>query len=302
MTPDGTVAGAAARSASRPFDEEPPARAALAARTVIKRTLDVVVSALILLLALPLFAVVALAILVESPGPVLYHAERVGRHGRSFRMLKFRKMRKHASGVRLTTRGDARFTRVGAWLARTKLDELPQFVNVLRGDMSLIGPRPEDPGFVARRSEDYEVILRVRPGVTGLAQLAFAEESRILCLRDPVTHYLDAIFPQKCRLDRLYVRSPSLRTDLRIVLWTLVAIIVRRPVAVDRATGRMTFRRGRVRAAAPARRAGDEWSGAAQPVAAATASTTSCCCGSLMCANSGSVTQRSAYSSVSGST
>jgi lipopolysaccharide/colanic/teichoic acid biosynthesis glycosyltransferase len=128
---------------------------------------------------------------------------------------------------------------------------------VLRGDMSLIGPRPEDPGFVAERSGDYEVILRVRPGVTGLSQLAFAEESRILSPEDPVTHYVEAIFPQKCGLDRLYVASVSLRTDLRILLWTLVAILIRRPVAVDRATGRMTFRRRRARPGVPARREGD---------------------------------------------
>jgi lipopolysaccharide/colanic/teichoic acid biosynthesis glycosyltransferase len=166
-------------------------------------------------------------------------------------------MRAHPSGPKLTTHNDTRFTRVGTVLARSKLDELPQLLNVLKGDMSLIGPRPEDPGFVAQRSEDYEVIHRTRPGITGLAQLAFAEESRILSAEDPVRHYLQEIFPQKCGLDRLYVGSPSVRTDLRILVWTLVAIVVRRPVAVDRRTGRMTFRRRRARSRVPARRAGD---------------------------------------------
>ena len=253
ITPDGTVAEATLR----PFDAEPPSRAAVVARTALKRTFDVLLSALILLVALPLVAVVTLAILVESPGPVFYRAERIGRHGRRFWMLKFRKMRRRAGGVRLTTRDDARFTRVGALLARTKLDELPQLLNVVRGDMSLIGPRPEDPGFVAERKTDFDVILRVRPGVTGLSQLAFAEESRILSTEDPVGHYLDAILPQKCGLDRLYVSSVSLRADLRILVWTFIATLLRRKVAVDRATGRMTFRRRRVSPGAPTRRDGD---------------------------------------------
>jgi lipopolysaccharide/colanic/teichoic acid biosynthesis glycosyltransferase len=212
---------------------------------LLKRTLDVLLGALVLAAMVPLIAVVVLAILVESPGPILYRAERVGRSGRPFRMLKFRKMRPESSGLRLTTRNDDRLTRVGAFLARSKLDELPQIINVLRGDMSLIGPRPEDPGFVARRQGDYDGILRVRPGITGLAQIAFAEESEILSEADPVGHYLDAIFPQKCQLDRLYVQSASVRTDIRILLWTFVAIGLKRPVAVDRATGRMRLRRRR---------------------------------------------------------
>ena len=223
-------------------------------RLAAKRALDVVLSALVLALMSAVIGLVALAIAVESPGPVLYRAERVGREGRGFRMLKFRKMHAYSRGLRLTTLDDARFTRVGAFLARSKLDELPQFVNVLRGEMSLIGPRPEDPGFVAQRRADYDVILRVRPGITGLSQLAFAEESRILSREDPLGDYLERIFPQKCALDRLYVRSLSVRTDVRILLWTVVAVLFRRDVAVnrfDRADG---------------------------PAAALTASTTRSCC------------------------
>ena len=151
-----------------------------------KRALDVVLSVLILAVMLPVSAVVALAILLESRGPVLYRAERVGKGGRRFRMLKFRKMHAHAGGLKLTTSDDVRFTRVGGLLARSKLDELPQLLNVLRGEMSLIGPRPEDPGFVERRQADYDVILQVRPGISGFAQIAFADESRILFKEDPL--------------------------------------------------------------------------------------------------------------------
>jgi lipopolysaccharide/colanic/teichoic acid biosynthesis glycosyltransferase len=158
-------------------------------------------------------------------------------------MLKFRKMHHNASGAPLTMSGDARFTRIGRLLARTKIDELPQLWHVLRGEMSLIGPRPEDPGFVAERPDDYDEILQVRPGITGLSQIAFAEESEILCKVDPLEHYRSAIFPQKIRLDRMYAACPSVRMDLKILFWTAAAVLLRRQVAVHRETGRMNLRR-----------------------------------------------------------
>ena len=251
LAPDGTAAEASTHLTRDPFAAAAPAWTAVT-RAAAKRALDVVLSATILVVMIPVALLVVLAIVIETGGPVLYRAERMGRGRRSFRMLKFRKMYAHAGGLRLTTSDDIRFTRVGAFLARTKLDELPQFVNVLRGDMSLIGPRPEDPGFVDRRQDDYDAILQVRPGITGLAQLAFADESRILSREDPLGHYLDAIFPQKCALDRLYVRSVSVSTDLRILFWTVVAILFKRPVAVHRATGRMSLRKRRAGDSLPA--------------------------------------------------
>ncbi len=131
-------------------------------RRAVKRAVDVAVSSLFLLVLLPVVALVALAVKLESRGPVFYGALRVGRTGETFRMLKFRKMHHGATGMRLTTDDDQRLTRVGSWLTKTKLDELPQFWNVLVGDMSLIGPRPEDPYFVELRKEEFEDIL-VRP-------------------------------------------------------------------------------------------------------------------------------------------
>jgi lipopolysaccharide/colanic/teichoic acid biosynthesis glycosyltransferase len=208
-----------------------------------KRAFDIAVSSFILVALLPVMLVVMAAIVLESSGPVFYRADRVGRGGRRMRMYKFRKMQPDAAGLKLTTGNDHRLTRVGAFLTRTKLDELPQFINVLRGDMSLVGPRPEDPGFVIERQADYEQILEVRPGITGLSQIAFAEESRILSEHDPLTHYRERIFPQKCALDRLYVQSAGLRMDLRIFTWTLVAVLARRQVAVSRTTGMMNLRR-----------------------------------------------------------
>ena len=208
-----------------------------------KRTLDVAVSASILLLTLPIVAIVALVIIIDSPGGVFYRADRVGRHGRKLRMLKFRKMRRDASGGPLTMATDERFTRIGKLLAKTKLDELPQLWHVLRGEMSLIGPRPEDPGFVAERAEEYSDILTVRPGITGLSQIAFAEESAILCKIDPMGHYRERIFPQKTKLDRLYASRASVTFDLRILFWTAAAVLMRRDVAVHRETGAMNLRR-----------------------------------------------------------
>src|ERR671924_1277691 len=128
-----------------------------------KRAFDVVVAALLLVLAGPLILVLAAAIKLESRGPVLFRGRRVGLHGREFRIAKFRKMYDGARGPALTASDDGRFTRMGRFLARTKLDEIPQLWNVLRGDMSLVGPRPEDPSFVEPRLEDFEPVLSVRP-------------------------------------------------------------------------------------------------------------------------------------------
>jgi lipopolysaccharide/colanic/teichoic acid biosynthesis glycosyltransferase len=212
---------------------------------VLKRGVDIGVSLGLILLVLPVVSVISLVIRIESPGPVFFRARRVGRDGHEFEMLKFRKMWHGATGLRLTTGGDSRFTRIGSLLAKLKLDELPQLWNVLLGDMSLIGPRPEDPHFVALHEREYRAILRVRPGVTGLSQLAFAEESDILDDSDPLTHYLERILPQKMKLDGMYATGHNIRSDLRILFWTLMAVVGRRQVAVHRATGQMNFRKRR---------------------------------------------------------
>jgi lipopolysaccharide/colanic/teichoic acid biosynthesis glycosyltransferase len=221
----------------------PASELAVLLQAGLKRAVDVAVSATILLLTLPLILAGALAVRIDSRGPVFYRARRVGRGGRPLRMLKFRKMHHNATGAPLTMSEDDRFTRVGRLLAKTKIDEIPQLWHVLNGEMSLIGPRPEDPEFVAERFDDYESILAVRPGVTGLSQIAFAEESAILSKDNPMEHYRTRIFPQKIRLDRMYAARPSLRMDLSILFWTCAAVLLRRQVAVHRETGRMNLRR-----------------------------------------------------------
>ena len=205
----------------------------------VKRLLDIAGATILLVLLAPVIAVTALAIALDSRGTIFFRCRRVGLRGREFQMLKFRKMRAGASGAALTVSADTRFTRVGRFLARSKLDEIPQLWNVLKGEMSFVGPRPEDPSFVALRRDDYATILTVKPGMTGLCQLAFAKESNILDPADPVGDYVRRLLPQKTALDRFYAERRRLGMDLRLLCWTAVAVLLRRDVAVHRGTGKL---------------------------------------------------------------
>ena len=208
----------------------------------LKRAVDFAFSAILLVLASPLIAVLAVAIRLDSPGPAFYRCRRVGLRGRALHMLKFRKMHDGASGPALSSPDDVRFTRLGSFLARTKLDELPQLWNVLKGEMSLVGPRPEDPAFVELRSDAYSTILEVRPGITGLSQLAFASETEVLDPDDRMGHYVNRILPQKIGMDCLYAQQRTIGMDIKVLWWTLRAVVGGREVAVHRSTGRLTPR------------------------------------------------------------
>jgi lipopolysaccharide/colanic/teichoic acid biosynthesis glycosyltransferase len=209
----------------------------------VKRILDIAASALLLFLLAPVLAVCSLVIVLESPGPVFYRARRVGVGGAPLYVLKFRKMRDDIPGGPLTMSEDRRFTRVGWVLTKTKLDELPQLWNVLRGEMSLVGPRPEDPQFVDLHARAYSEINSVRPGITGLSQLAFAAEAEILERGDPMSYYIERILPQKARMDRLYVRRRTVWLDFKILVWTFLPVLLRRDVAVNRHTAALSIRR-----------------------------------------------------------
>ena len=220
-------------------------------RALTKRAFDIVVSlALLALLAVPL-TLIALAVKLDSPGPVFFRVRRVGFRGRPLTMLKFRKMHDDAHGIALTAAADPRLTRVGTILARTRLDELPQLWDVLRGRMSIVGPRPEAPEFVALHADAYERILSVRPGITGLSQLAFAEEHFILDQSDLIGDYVGRILPQKVGLDTLYAADYSLPMDVRVLTWTAVAMLAGKRVSVHRRTGGLSLRRRPAPAAAP---------------------------------------------------
>jgi len=211
--------------------------------TVAIRVFDVVVAAFLLILLLPLMLVVMVAVRLESAGPAFFRCERVGYRGRRLRMLKLRKMTHDARGLALTTGEDARLTRIGGLLSTLKIDEIPQLWHVLRGSMSLVGPRPEAAEFVGLHPEEYAEILSVRPGITGLSQIAFVDERRILDPADPVGHYVSRILPQKVALDRMYANQRSLAFNLRILFWTAATLLVGCDVAVHRDTGKMNIRR-----------------------------------------------------------
>ena len=172
---------------------------------------------------LPVFLAAAVLVKLSGPGPVLYRQERVGRDFRPFQICKFRTMTNGAgAGLPITVRGDRRVTPVGRLLRRTKLDELPQLINVLKGEMSLVGPRPEVPRYVAMFRKDYEAILLIRPGITDEASMAFRDEETILSqAADPQETYLRDILPRKIALGRHYVQTRTFRGDLAIIARTI---------------------------------------------------------------------------------
>jgi lipopolysaccharide/colanic/teichoic acid biosynthesis glycosyltransferase len=210
---------------------------------VISRIADVVVATLLLVLSLPLWLVISAAIFIEEPGPILYRARRIGQHGEAFSMFKFRKMRRDAAGPALTVADDERFTRIGRLLALTKLDELPQLINVMRGEMSLVGPRPEDPMFVDDFRDEFTEILRVRPGITGLSQIQYRNESELLVGDDFDTLYRNELLPRKLDLDRYYARRRSLALDARILTWTAIAVVAGARVRRNELTSSVSFER-----------------------------------------------------------
>jgi lipopolysaccharide/colanic/teichoic acid biosynthesis glycosyltransferase len=197
---------------------------------MLKRATDVFMSALGLVALSPTLLIVAIAIVLDSRGPVFYRGVRIGRGGVPFRIIKFRTMVVNAEkfGGTATSDGDPRITRLGRPLRKYKLDELPQLINVLRGEMSLVGPRPEVPQYVEMLSEEERVILTHRPGITDWATLWDADEGAVLAASaDPERTYLDKIRPLKTKLQLEYVRNQSFWTDLIIISRTIAAIVFR---------------------------------------------------------------------------
>ncbi|WP_313562148.1 sugar transferase [Diaphorobacter nitroreducens] len=194
-----------------------------------KRLFDIAFASLALLLLSPLLLAIGLWVWWDSPGPVVFRQLRVGRGGRPFNIYKFRTMHLGAAtaGPQITVGRDPRITRAGALLRRFKLDELPQFFNVVRGQMSVVGPRPEVPRFVAQYPADLrESVLSVRPGITDLASIAFLDESTLLARStEPECTYIEQILPIKLQYAHQYVRTRTLLLDIRIIIWTVLAIL-----------------------------------------------------------------------------
>jgi len=193
-----------------------------------KRVFDILLSSLGLVFLFPLFGLVALLLKLDSQGPVFFIQERIGRHGKPFNLYKFRTMVVNASevGLPITVGDDPRITGVGRVLRNTKIDELPQLINVIKGNMSLVGPRPELPEYVSLYPDGVrEKVLSLRPGITDLASLEFRDESEMLAkCGDPKKVYAEEILPRKIDYYVRYLKEQSLRTDVKIILYTLLVL------------------------------------------------------------------------------
>lgn len=195
----------------------------------LPRTVDVVVAAVLVVATAPLLLVAAALIRLTSRGPVVYRAPRVGLDGEEFEILKLRTMRPNSAGPQLTSRGDQRITSIGKLLRLTKIDELPQLFCVLKGDMALVGPRPEDPKYVKYYSPEHREVFAVRPGLTSLASVYFRHEEVLLeQASDPERTYIERILPEKLSLELKYLQGRTVSKDVRSLWLTLVSLGARR--------------------------------------------------------------------------
>lgn len=194
----------------------------------MRRLLDFLVSVIGLVVLAPLFVLIAVWVKIDSAGPVLHRAQRVGKGGKLFRVYKFRSMQAGAAsaGPGITRQDDPRVTRTGRWLRKTKLDEFPQLINVARGEMSLVGPRPEAPRYVACYTPEQRNVLEFLPGITSAASLRYRDEEAMLNTPDWETRYTQVILPEKLRLDLEYMQQRSFFTDLKLIWRTVMTIFV----------------------------------------------------------------------------
>lgn len=189
------------------------------------RLFDLIFSVIGLIILSPLFLLVMLWIVIDSRGPVFYRQVRVGRNGIDFRLFKFRSMRVNADKAGLLTVGgrDNRITNAGYYLRKFKIDELPQLLNVLKGEMSLVGPRPEVRKYVDLYTPDQQKVLQVRPGITDMASIAYKNENELLAKSaDPEKTYIEEVMPEKLKLNMVYINDPSLINYLKIIVKTII--------------------------------------------------------------------------------
>lgn len=195
---------------------------------MLKRLFDILVAASALFLLAPVLLLIAVVVAIGSPGGAFFRQARVGKEGREFRLFKFRTMRpgSEAGGQITVGERDPRITGIGHVLRRTKLDELPQVINILNGDMSVVGPRPEVPRYVALYSVKQRMVLSVRPGLTSLASIAYINENEVLGRSsDPERTYVEEVMPAKLELDLKYVQEQSLLLDLRVIFGTMARML-----------------------------------------------------------------------------
>lgn len=193
----------------------------------LKRAFDLAAAGAGLVVLSPVLLAVAAAVKLTDPGPVFFRQTRAGLGSKPFEIFKFRTMRAGSGGTQITAGDDPRVTAIGRLLRRTKLDELPQLINVLLGDMSVVGPRPEVPKYVRLFKDDYELILQVKPGLTDYAAIKYRDEEEVLrAYPDPEEGYVTKVLPDKIALYRRYVADVGFATDMRIILATAAKIVV----------------------------------------------------------------------------
>jgi lipopolysaccharide/colanic/teichoic acid biosynthesis glycosyltransferase len=195
----------------------------------MKRLFDIIFALFVLICFFPIGMILSIWIVFESPGGIFFSQDRVGKNGKTFRLLKFRSMYVEAEALGRITVGarDARITKAGYYLRRYKLDEFPQFINVLKGEMSIVGPRPEVQEYVNLYTESQRKILEVKPGITDLASLAYFHENELLAnSEDPQQTYINEVLPAKIKLNEDYLKNPTLTQDLAII-WKTIAKIFR---------------------------------------------------------------------------
>lgn len=198
-------------------------------RDIGKRAIDFVAALAGIVLLLPIWALISILVMITSRGPALYSQERMGRNGKIFRILKFRSMIAGADkmGAGITCSGDSRVTRFGSVIRKLKIDEIPQLWNVLLGDMSLVGPRPELASYVATYTHEQRLVLSVRPGITDISSLRYRHEEELLARsHNPEEFYVKVVLPDKLALNLEYIQKMSFRFDLKLILETIATVFL----------------------------------------------------------------------------
>lgn len=195
---------------------------------ITKRAFDIIACSVALVLLSPFYICIAMLVILDSKGGALYRQVRVGRNGKEFFLLKFRTMRQDAdkTGSLITIGNDSRVTRIGTFLRKYKIDELPQFINIIKGDMSIVGPRPEVPKYVTLYNERQKRVLSVRPGLTDYASIEYISENELLAKSsDPNRTYIEEIMPAKLELNLKYIENQSVKEDIHLIFKTLFSIL-----------------------------------------------------------------------------
>jgi len=199
---------------------------------LIKNLFDKIAAFLGLIFLSPVMLIIIISILIKMPGPIFFRQNRVGQNAKTFIMVKFRTMKVNHGGSTISVKGESRITPLGAIMRKYKLDELPELWNILKGDMSFVGPRPDVPGYADMLKDNDRLLLKIRPGLTGAASILFSNEEELLAKQeDPIRYNDEVLFPEKVRINNNYVQNWSLLLDIKIIIFTIVGKKLKEPWA-----------------------------------------------------------------------